>query len=178
MAFILLGMIILKKYNAYFQFNGETVYVYVTRLSYSWSMKNKGTSQAKQRKTLYPYRVEQSPLSISIVFSDNEEYRSFRSFIDSYHQYLTSSAGAVSGLVFASSSNMGKQTGKRFRYEVAFETFGFSVDYKTIAPVINANLTILDDGSGRASSVGSGSSFSGSIDNLVSGGKTDSAYAS
>lgn len=168
--------------NAYFEYNGERFYVKATKFSYSWALKNKGASQSKQGYTIYPYRYEQSPLNVTIIFETPDRYTEFRKFIYRYHNDITSRSGTVPAMYFRG-YNMNEVRGYRqsdgFSYEVTIESAPFRYSYDMVAPEMTLQMAIVSNYD-NMNSTGSGSTMNGSESDIatkVTGGSTDKDYA-
>lgn len=170
--------------NAYFEYNGDRFDVEVTKLSYSWNLQSKGTSQSKQGYTIYPYRYEQSPLTASLIFETPDRYTEFRRFIYRYHMDITSRSGATPAMYFRGNDGiMDDDTGYRqshgFNYEVTIESVPFRYSYNMVAPEMTLKLAIVSNYD-NMNSTDSGSSMIGSETDLVTkvtNGSSDSDYA-
>lgn len=77
-------------YNAAFSFNGSTMQVNVTNFQYAWQIALSGKASTRQGQTVYPKRVEQTGISVNLIFRDQQEYLDFGSFVRGYHLGITS----------------------------------------------------------------------------------------
>jgi hypothetical protein len=77
-------------YNAAFSYNGTTMKVNVTNFQYAWKLAMSGKASTRQGQTAYPKRVEQSGLSVNLVFRDQQAYLDFGKFVRGYHLSVTS----------------------------------------------------------------------------------------
>lgn len=172
----------MSKYNAFFEYNGERFYVKTTRLSYQWILKTKGGSQSKQGYTIYPYRYEQSPLSVSLIFETPDRYTEFRKFIYRYHSDITSRSGVTPAMYFRGSEmndSRGYRQADGFSYEVTIESIPFRYSYDMIAPEMTLQLSIVSNYS-NMNSKDSGSEMNGSESDMVVrvvNGSTDEDYS-
>lgn len=168
--------------NAYFQYNGTKFDVNVKKLSYSWALQNKGSSQSNTGHTIYPYRYEQSSLAVTLMFADKDEYTSFRRFVSSYHNDIAGRSGTVPPLYFRG-QDMNDETGYRrsdgFDYEVVISSAPFSYGNDMVAPEMSLTLGILSNGGNMQSTdVTSGMTGSDSDIAKVRNGESDSDYES
>lgn len=127
------------RYNAYFELNGDRFEVNMEEFSYSWSLVSKGSSQARQAYTIYPNRVEQSPLSVTLVFRDPDEYRRFGNWCMEYQRYVTA-VSTPANLTFVSGAIRGG-----IKYSVALTDVPMTFDYKMVAPRMRLTMRILKD---------------------------------
>ena len=135
-------MILMAKpysYNAHFEFDGDRFDVNIVDFSYSWALVNKGASQARQAYTIYPNRVEQSPISITLVFRNPDEYRRFGEWCMEYQRKATSTANPP---VMTLTS---KAVGEGVRYGVVIGSVPMSFDYRMSAPKMRLSLMIIRD---------------------------------
>lgn len=133
------GMAKPYSYNAYFEFDGDRFDVNIVDLSYSWALVNKGASQARRAYTIYPNRVEQSPISVTLVFRDPDEYRRFGEWCMEYQRKATSTANPP---VMTLTS---KAVGDGVRYGVVIGSVPMSFDYRMSAPKMRLSLAIVRD---------------------------------
>lgn len=94
------------RYNARFYYTGmygseQSFDVNVTKFSYGWNLVMSGESQSRKRFTSYPKRVEQTPLTVELVFKNPYEYILFGKYIFGYNNYCTTVSGQPSELKFA-----------------------------------------------------------------------------
>lgn len=127
------------RYNAYFELNGDRFDVNMEEFRYSWSLVSKGSSQARQAYTIYPNRVEQSPLAITLVFRNPDEYRRFGNWCMEYQRYVTSVSNP-SYLQFVSGAIRGG-----VKYSVALTDVPMRFDYRMVAPRMTLVMRILKD---------------------------------
>ena len=76
-------------YNAWFEFGGDRFGVIVRKFEYSWKLVTTGSSQSRQRYVVYPKRVERTPLSVSLIFRNLDEYLAFGRFMRKCHLGMT-----------------------------------------------------------------------------------------
>lgn len=140
--------------NAVFWYSNKRFPVNVTRFSYSWRLMNKGSSKARRRQTIYPFRMVQGDLTVDLIFSTPDEYRRFCDFARGYHLAVTSSSGWVGDSVpsmhfdsdvipeqTAGGNGMADVGG--IRYEVTMPTVSPSFANDMVAPTLSLTLGII-----------------------------------
>lgn len=129
-----------RKHNASFSYriDGETrsFDVVLTSFGYSWSQMTTGSS-SRQYQVVYPKRVEQSDLSISLQFYDVDEYLAFAEYMRKAHLMLTSYNNPPD--LFFVCDEIG------VKYSVAIEKVPVSVSYDTVAPKMQLTMKIIRD---------------------------------
>lgn len=165
--------------NGRFSYSGGSFDVYVTKFSYNWSLKQKGSSQARKRQTIYPFRMVQSDLTVELQFRDLDEYRRFGEFARGYHLAVTSSAGQVGvdvpAMYFTSNviphqtlRGEGRADDGGIRYAVAMPTVPLAFSNDSVAPTMRLTLNILMDESGDSALSSVSSSYvSGSLSGML-----------
>ena len=142
--------------NGRFSCSDKNFDVYVTKFWYTWKLNTKGTSQARQKQTVYPFRVEQSSLNVELQFSTLDEYRAFGEFARWYHLLVTQASGmvgsAVPKMVFTSNAiprmGYGKDIVGTIKYSVALPSVPMAFSVDSVAPTMTLELHILGDMSG------------------------------
>lgn len=192
--------------NGVFSYSGGSFAVYVISYSYSWNLETKGSSQARQRQTVYPFRASKSDLNVVLQFSSMEELRNFGSFARGYHESVTSHSGLVgtngvpnmkftlnipSRKYLSYDKNEKNKSwvvtygGRSFTYGVALPSINVVQSNDSIAPTMRLTLKILsgaDFDSSTETSWSSGSltdtikESNVTYESVASGG--DSAYSS
>lgn len=128
-------------YNAAFSYGGATFDVNMTRFSFSWAMAEKGRAQTRMSYTVYPYRVEQSKLTVELVFRDVPEYLRFWRFVEAYQRGAVSSG---SHYMRFKSAVIQKSKGG-CDYGVALESVPFAVRHTDVAPKMTLTMFIMRD---------------------------------
>lgn len=128
-------------HNAIFSFAGREFGVNMTKFSFSWAMAEKGRAQARRTYTVYPYRVEQSKLTVELIFRDVQELLDFWKFVTDYQQSAVTSADYQ--LRFKSGAIQAAKGG--CDYGVALEGVPFSVKNTDIAPKMTLVMFIMKD---------------------------------
>ena len=145
--------------NAKFSYSGGTREVYVTKFSYNWRLDTRGSSQARQRQTVYAWRAVQSELTVELQFASVDEYRDFAEFARAYHLAVTNVAGQVGvnvpAMYFTSDviphqtlEHSGMEYAGGIRYAVALPGIPLAYSNDNVAPKMRLTLQILMDESG------------------------------
>lgn len=142
--------------NGRFACGGKSVDVYVTKFWYTWRLNTKGTSQARQKQTIYPFRMEQSSLNVELQFPTVDEYRAFGEFARWYHLLVTQASGLVGSsvpkMIFTSSAipkmGYGSDIIGTIKYSVALPSVPMTFSVDSVAPTMTLELHILEDMSG------------------------------
>lgn len=189
-----------SKTNARFWYGddemGENSFgVYLTKFWYGWKVLKKGSSQARQAQTIYPFRMVQGDLNVELQFpgiGDRDDdgngwktYREFCNFIRSYHLLCTSGSGVMGRdipfMKFSCSkippktydgNGMGYVPGNNggiqgIRYAVAVPSINMTFSNDAVVQTVTLTLSILSDDSGEMSSTIESSYKSGSWGDIV-----------
>lgn len=147
-------------YNAVFEYGSNRFDVNVTSFAYGLNLKTKSTSSGRQRQVVYPTRVEQTDLSVSLIFRDPEEYRLFGEFVRKYH--LASTASTTAPMMWFRSTAIGSGVNYGVTIENASMAFANNMGP---APTMDLKLRILRDMIDTSSV--SASKFTGNMSWLV-----------
>lgn len=128
------------KHNARFVFGPDSFPVVATDFSYGWTMTTSAKSQARHAQVIYPKRVEQNSLSLSLVFPSVEEYLAFGNFIRMCQVGLTSFSDPYD--LFFISDSIGSNGVK---YSVAIGKCVMQAKVNDVAPTATLTLTIVRD---------------------------------
>lgn len=126
--------------------------VIVRSFDYSWALATSGQSFSRQRKVVYPKRVERTSINVSLIFRNVDEYLAFGRFMRDCHLQLTSVNNAPD-LFFVSSEirrsnafNDDDGNGQYgVKYSVVVEKVPMRVNISTVAPTMNLTLGIVRD---------------------------------
>lgn len=147
--------------NGSFSYSGGGTFpVYVVSYSYSWSLETKGSSQARQRQTIYPFRRSQSDINVTLQFPTRERMREFADWCRTYHLAVTSSSGIVGengvpDMVFTlnipsrtyeMSGQPYSYNGRSFTYNVLMPSINVVQSNESIAPTMRLTLRIVGGG--------------------------------
>ena len=136
------------KRNGRFSYDGNNFDVFVTSFSYSYSLEKKGSSQARQRQTIYPFRATQSDLNVVLQFMSREELLSFGLYARDYHLAVTSTAGLVGSAVPNMTFRLKLDGEHVLKYGVALPSIPIAQSNDSIGPTMRLTLKILKDMSG------------------------------
>ncbi len=134
-----------KYKNGTFTYSGKSFKVYVISFSYSWSLATKGSSQARQRQTVYPFRAMQSDLNVTLQFDGREELLKFADYARGYHIAVTSYSGLVGSGVPNMNFKLRLGKGDVVDYDVALPSIPVAQSNDSVAPTMKLTLKILRD---------------------------------
>lgn len=131
--------------NGLLSYGNESMPIYVTSISYSWSLEASSAqvAQTRNRQTTYPFRARQSPLSVSFSFMSVQDYIDFVEFIGRYHRACVADGVATFPYMRFTCDGVGS---KGCDYIVLPETSQLSISSGLSAPkVANMSFKVVRD---------------------------------